>query len=202
MPAPMCFWSFLVLFRVPACSSKRAHTPLTVDGHVSRRVHTSAPRQRQLLGDARVQRICICQHMFEYRHMCMYVCMCAFLYTFMHSCMYLYSLCAHKRMGCSPAHEQSFRVCVCMCLCTCKRRACTCMYIPMSSPPPGLGLVHIFREFDRGPLGAILSGSRHRPRTGCCQKGRFRCHAMEQRACRLAPTAPLGCTRGRHCAGG
>ena len=73
---------------------------------------------------------------YAYVYVCMFVCMCAFLYTSMHSCMYLYSLYAHKRMGCSPAHEQSFRVCVCMCLCTCKRRACTCMYIPMSSPPP------------------------------------------------------------------
>ena len=59
-----------------------------------------------------------------------------YLYTFIHSCMYLYSIYAHKRMGCSPAHQQSFRVCVCMCVHTCKRRACEYMYIPMSSPPP------------------------------------------------------------------
>ena len=201
MHVPMRFWSFLVLFRVPACSSKRAHTPLTVDGRVSRRVHTSAPRQRQLLGDARVQRMCICQHMFEYMHMCMYVCLYICIHSYIHVCIYILHMHTSAWGVVPPISRVSVSVCVCVCTRANDVRVNTCIY-PCHRPPPGLSLVHIFWEFDRGPLGAILSGSRHRPRTGCCQKGRFRCHAMEQRACRLEPTAPLGCSRGRHCAGG
>ena len=150
----MCFWSFLVLFRVPACSSKRAHTPLTVDGHVSRRVHTSAPRQRQLLGDARVQRICICQHMFGYMHMCMYVCLYVCVHFCIHPCIHVCIYILYMRTSAWGVVPPMSRVSVSVYVCVCARandvRVNACIY-PCHRPPQVFALSIYFGSSTAGP---------------------------------------------------
>ena len=104
--------------------------------------------------------------------MCMYVCLYICIHSYIHVCIYILYMHTSAWGVVPPISRVSVSVCVCVCARANDVRVNTCIY-PCHRPPPGLGLVHIFWEFDRGPLGAILSGSRQRPRTGCCQKGRF-----------------------------